>query len=177
MQTPAQDVVAVARGYSPLQVVFHWIVAALVTYQLLFHQGMKDAWDAVENGERLSSGDGNAASLHFAIGMTIFVLAFARLTLRFTKGAPPIDNPIPIVRVIAVTTHWLLYGFLFFMPITGFSAWFLGIGDAADWHEAGKLILIPLILLHATGALAEQFVFRTGALKRMLVPIHSAPQG
>ena len=37
------------RGYSPLQVTFHWVVAALVVYPLLFHEGRREPWDALKH--------------------------------------------------------------------------------------------------------------------------------
>lgn len=54
------------------------------------------------------------------------------------------------------------------MPLTGALAWFTGLELSAEIHELGRLILIPLIAVHALAALAEHFVFRTNALRRML---------
>jgi cytochrome b561 len=159
------------KGYSLLQIVLHWTIAALVIFQLLVHEGIEEAWDAREDGERASSADELGAAIHIAVGVTILALAMIRIIVRLTRGAPPIptQHPLPL-RLIAGATHLMLYGFIIIQPLSGASAWFLGIEDAADIHELGQLVIIPLVALHAAGALAEHFVFKTDALKRMLRP-------
>jgi cytochrome b561 len=161
----------VRSGYSLLQIVLHWTIAVLVIFQLLFHEGMEEAWDAREDGERATAGDELGAVIHVAVGVTILVLALIRLVVRLKRGAPPVppQHPLPL-RLVASATHLLLYGFIIVQPLTGAAAWFLGIEDAADVHELGRFVLIPLVALHAGGALAEHFVFRTDVLKRMLKP-------
>ena len=60
------------------------------------------------------------------------------------------------------------------MPLTGAVAWFGGFEISAEIHELGRLILIPLILLHIAGGLAEHFVFRNDTLMRMVRPTRSS---
>jgi cytochrome b561 len=52
----------------------------------------------------------------------------------------------------------------------GAIAWFGLIEDAGNIHSAAAPLLLPLIGLHTAGALAEHFVFRNDALKRMFIP-------
>ncbi len=159
------------RGYSLLQIALHWTIAALVAFQLLFHEGMEETWDAREDGERAAAADEAGAMLHIAVGATILVLALVRIVVRLTRGAPPVppQHPLPL-RLVASATHVALYGFLFLQPLMGAAAWFLGIEAAAEIHAFGPYVIIPLVTLHAAGALAEHFVFRTDVLKRMLRP-------
>ena len=159
------------EGYSLLQIVLHWTIAALVLVQLLFHEGMEEAWDAREDGDRVGAADEAGALLHIVVGASILVLALIRLAVRLTRGAPsvPRQHP-PLLRLIASATHVALYGFIVLQPLTGASAWFLGMEEAAEIHALGPYIIIPLVTLHAAGALAEHFVFRTNVLKRMLRP-------
>jgi cytochrome b561 len=159
------------RGYSFLQIALHWTIAALVLFQLLFHDGMEETWDALEDGERAAAADEAGAMLHIAVGASILVLALVRIVVRLTRGAPPVppQHPLPL-RLVASATHAALYGFLFLQPLAGAAAWFLGIEAAAEVHALGPYIIIPLVALHAAGALAEHFVFRTDVLKRMLRP-------
>ncbi len=54
--------------------------------------------------------------------------------------------------------------------MTGLAGWATNSETFAEFHEIGRLILIPLIGLHVLGALAEHFVFRNDTLVRMLRP-------
>jgi cytochrome b561 len=114
------------------------------------------------------------ATLHIAVGVTVLVLAIIRLAIRLTRGAPAAHDDKPaIVNWLGYATHFLLYGFIFAMPLTGALAWFFGIELSAEIHEIGRLILIPTIGLHVLGALAEHFVFKNDSLMRMLRPSSS----
>ncbi|MDB5473413.1 MAG: cytochrome b [Devosia sp.] len=154
-------------GYSRLQIFLHWSIAALVVFQLFFNQAMQHAFSNRLDGERLEQFDG--ALLHMIAGLTILALAIVRVTIRTTRGTPPAHKNIPaILNWLAHGTHMLLYGFIFAMPLTGAAAWFLGLEFAAELHEIGRLVLVPVIGFHVLGALAEHFVFRNNSLKRML---------
>lgn len=161
-------------SYSPLQVWLHWTIAGLVVFQLLVNDGMSDAWSAREDGEPLGDAAG-WAYLHIAVGVSVLLLAILRLTVRLRRGAPPVhrDKPAPLVW-LAYATHFLLYSFIFLMPLSGATAWFGGIENAADLHETLKTILIPIVALHVIGALTEHFYFRNDTLLRMLRPRHSS---
>lgn len=157
------------KGYSFAQVALHWLIAALVVFQLLVNEGVSDAYDGRLDGEPTS--DEGWAMLHVGAGLTIMALAMVRLAIRIVRGAPPLhrDKPGPLIW-LAGTTHVLLYGFILLMPLTGALAWFGLIESAGELHELGRWVLIPLVLMHAAGAMAEHFYFKNDSLVRMLRP-------
>jgi cytochrome b561 len=142
-------------------------VAALVILQVLFHDAMADYWDAVEADGAPVPGFG--VILHVVFGVTILVLALWRIALRRKHGAPPLPDSHPaVLKIVAHANHYLLYALLVAMPLTGASAFFLGIEDAADIHEAGRTLLLILVGFHVLGALVEHFVMKSNVLRRML---------
>jgi len=155
------------KGYSLLQIVLHWTIAALVIFQLLVNEDVQDAFKDRSDNEPIDGETG--ALLHIVVGLTIFTLAAFRLVLRFWRGVPEAHSTNPwLINFFGHAAHVLLYTFLFLMPLTGAIAWFTGLELSAELHELGRLVLIPLIALHALGALAEHFVFRTNSLTRIL---------
>jgi cytochrome b561 len=157
------------KTYSPLQIVLHWTMAALIVFQLLVNDGMERAYDDRMHGDPIESG--GAAILHIGIGITILVLAILRLSIRLTRGAPPAHNDKPAIFTWAgYATHFALYVFIFAMPLSGMAAWFGRVDAAAELHELGRLILIPAIVFHVIGAFYEHFVVRNDSLMRMLSP-------
>jgi len=161
------------NGYSLLQIVLHWTIAALIVFQLLVNEGIQDAFDDRLDGDPV--GDMAGAALHVGGGLLVLVLAVVRLAVRLTRGAPPAHDDKPaILNWIGYATHALLYVFIFAMPVTGAIAWFGGIELSGQLHEIGRFVLIPLIGLHVLGGLAEHFVFRNDSLMRMFRPDRSA---
>ena len=155
------------KGYSVLQIVLHWTIAALVIVQLLLND---DVQEAFRKRSETGQFDGEVGAIaHITVGLTIFALAIFRLAIRFWRGVPePHSTNPPLINFFGHAAHVLLYAFLFAMPLTGAIAWFTGLELSAELHELGRLILIPLILLHALGALAEHFLFHTHSLIRIL---------
>ena len=155
------------KGYSLIQIILHWVIAALVIFQLLVNEDMQHAFADRLDGEAMDGLGG--ALLHVSVGITILVLATIRLGIRVIRGAPaPYQDTPAILNWLGHATHVLLYGFLFFMPLTGAIAWFFGVEFSAALHEIGRLVLVPAIGFHVIGALAEHFVFRNDTLRRML---------
>jgi cytochrome b561 len=155
------------KGYSTIQIVLHWTIAALVIFQLFVNEAMQHAFSDRLDGERIDEMGG--ALLHIAVGIAILVLAAIRLVVRVMRGTPaPHQNTPALLNWLGHAVHILLYGFIFFMPLTGAIAWFFGVEFSAELHEIGRLILVPAIGLHVIGALAEHFVFRNDTLQRML---------
>ena len=159
----------VPRRYSRLQIVLHWGVAALIVMQLTINSDMQQAF-----AQRLSGGPLPAdfgAWFHAGIGVLVLVLAVLRVFVRTNRGVPsPPKGNHPLLNALSHGTHILLYGFLFFMPVTGGLAWFTGLELAALLHELGRLILIPAIFLHIGGAIVEEVVLDNRVFRRMTRP-------
>lgn len=154
-------------GYTTTQVVLHWTIAALIIFQLVINEAMQKAFDDRVDGDVIA--DFGGAALHITVGVTVLLLAIVRLFLRWRVGAPPPhDDKAAILIWAGNATHWLLYVFIFVMPITGLIAWAAKSEAFAEIHEIGRFLLIPLIGIHVLGALAEHFVFRNDSLTRML---------
>lgn len=159
----------VSRRYSRLQIALHWIIAALILVQLTINSDMQQAFAQRIAGGTLPANFG--AWFHAGVGTLILVLALLRLLVRTRRGVPsPPKGVHPLLNALSHGTHVLLYGFLFFMPITGALAWLAGIELAAVLHELGRLILIPAILLHIGGAIVEEVVLDNRVLRRMTRP-------
>lgn len=156
------------NGYSRAQVILHWLIAALILFQLLAHEGMEMAWRALRMGGEVS---GNPVP-HIIAGSAILILAAIRLVIRLRHGAPPHPAGQPAAfGILANVVHWGIYVLLFALPISGLVAWFGGVEPAAMAHAGPlRLALIGLVLLHIAGALVQQFVLRSGVLMRMLKP-------
>jgi cytochrome b561 len=158
-------IVAAPNTYSKTQIALHWIIAAMVFFQLIFNEGIEELWEARTEGSAL---DVQFANPHVVIGIVIAVLVLWRIWLRLSRGAPPAhaEEP-PALRLVAAATHILFYTLLLLMPLSGGLAWFGGVEQAARFHGLLEKVLIPLIALHVAGALAQHFIFRSNALKRI----------
>lgn len=152
-------------SYSRTQIILHWVIAALVVFQIVAHEGIAATWH-----ERLSGAIPNepTPNPHAIVGMLILVLTVWRLWLRFTRGVPALPaSEHPALKAVAAATHGLFYLLLVGMPISGAVAWFAGLQQPAIAHGLAEKVLIPLILLHIAAALAQHFWFRTDVLRRM----------
>ena len=157
---------AAPASYSRTQIILHWIIAALVIFQIVAHEGIAGIWR-----ERMTGAVPNepTPNLHAIVGILIFVLVLWRLWLRFARGVPALPaGEHPALKTVATLTHWLFYVLLIGMPISGAVAWFAGLPTPAVAHGLAEKVLIPLILLHVAAALAQHFWFKTDVLKRML---------
>lgn len=162
-------------GYTTTQIVLHWLIAALVIFQIVFGEDIVPAWRAFRRGVEADAADAFAANIHVVVGIAIFVLAIWRFGLRLRYGAPPAPaNESTLLKWLGMVTHIVLYLVIFGMPITGGVAWFGGIELASEIHEIGKPVVIIFVALHAAGALYQHFVSKSDVLMRMLKPGHRA---
>lgn len=158
----------VRTGYSGAQISLHWIIAALVIFQLIFGEDMSKAIKATERGVDLSPSQVLWADVHYYVGIAILVLILLRLTARFTWGAPPLLQQ-GWMRSAARTSHAAFYVLLLAAPGLGLLAYYLG-NPFGGMHSLCKPLLIALIGIHAAAALFHQFWIKDGTLLRMLVP-------
>lgn len=167
----------------------HWLTALLVFATLPI------AWVMVNLPKDATALSGALFMIHKSLGLTIWVLVILRLLWRAFHPAPPLERGLARWEVVtAHASHWLLYLFLFGMPISGYLL------SAASGHPVsyfglftlpglaknetlahvatlshvvtGQWALYALILLHV-GATTWHVAFRRdGVLNRMLPPQH-----
>lgn len=134
---------------------------------------------------------------HKSIGVTILLLAVARLIWRCRHPAPPIPSGWPRWAVPAAkTNHILLYVLLLGMPASGYlrsatdgrGISYLGLFNlpllpqdetvsrlALAIHHTGQWVVYALVVLHMFGTAWHVVVRRDGALDRMLPPQTGVP--
>ena len=158
-------------GYSAAQIVLHWVIAAMVIFQLVMGEEIAEAYRAYRQGGVADADEAFQSDIHVYIGLAVLVLALVRLALRITHGAPPLPAGQPWIQTaIAHLAHAVLYLAILAMPISGAVAWYLDVPLAGEIHELAKPVIIVTVLLHAAGALVQHFVKKTDVLTRMLRP-------
>jgi cytochrome b561 len=170
--------------YSNVNVIFHWVTAALVLFQIWLGLSFAD----MEHGPRRD----NLFTWHRTIGAIILLVILARLTYRLTNPPPPYPPQLPKwERVAGTWNHRLFYLLLIAMPIGGVVAvsglspvpdiTLLGglafpkipgiskeLGELAGGvHSAAAWLLMVLIVLHVAAALKHQFFDHNRAAGRM----------
>lgn len=158
------------EAYSRLQIALHWGTAGLILLQLVVNADIRAAFRGRLTGPGLEAGLDlpTGATVHLAAGLLILMMSVLRLALRLLRGpVPPPAGAHPLLIAAGEWAHRGLYALLFFMALTGAGAWFLRNEVAAILHDAGRLALIALILLHILGALVEHFVIGNRVIRRM----------
>lgn len=160
------------RGrYTPVGVAFHWIMAAVVIFQL------GTGWwiqRFLVGGEKLA-----AYALHSQIGLTLLVLGLLRLLWRLIVPGPINDADKPgLPSTIAHVTHGVFYALFTILPLSGWAMW-SAIQPARPLYLAG-LIPVPSMPFYD---LSRAWQFRVldwamdvhdfaGILLALLVPAH-----
>lgn len=179
--------------YSPVSLILHWGIAALILTQVL----LITAYEATEHTNELLSKE--FIGFHRSVGLTILVLTLARIGWRVANPAIPIPETTPRwQKIVARTTHVLFYVLLIALPLGGWAAssaaqrpieWF-GLftwpwlpvphdfplaGKLLDLHRLGVKALYVLLALHVFAALKHHFIDRDNVLHRMLPFIPRRP--
>ena len=169
------------QGFSPLQRLLHWLMAACVLAMLFIGVGMV----STVMPKYLT-----LVSIHRPLGIAILLLALSRLALRLRYGAPPLPPDLPEpMKLAAQSSHYFLYALMIGMPLIG-----LGMISAAaypvalfgGWHLPAILpqsdnlhtllwdahfylafAFFALILLHVAAALFHALVRRDGVFETM----------
>jgi len=173
-----------ADRWGPVSQAFHWIIVLLILGLAIVGLTMgelpktpKYFW---------------VYTAHKSTGLLVLALVIARLGWRLYAGKPePVPGTPTWQERIATITHWLLYGLILAMPISGWlydSAsglrpfrWYglfdvpkLSPPDEAlrnlshEVHEWGFWVLLALVVAHAGAAAYHHFFQRDATLVRML---------
>jgi cytochrome b561 len=165
---------------------FHWWTVLLIAAQVPLGLFMVRYGAATDFAEPT----GKLYDTHKLIGMTILLLALARLAYRLAHGAPP-DEPTlePWEKVVSHLTHWAIYALLIIVPLLGWLAISyygpfepfgiklpaLAAQDEAKatrvfmFHMWAAYALILLIGMHVGGALMHYVIKKDGVVARMWV--------
>lgn len=169
--------------YGLISQLFHWLVVLLILMQYAW------AW-RIDNAEgfRLRL---ELVTQHKTIGMAVLSLAILRLLWRLFNRPPALPGGMKGWELLlAKAGHWILYGLIFAMPLTGWlysSA--AGLGDFwwgpfnfpslvdpgerledlfGVMHQWLAVSLAGMAGIHVLAALRHQFVLKDGLMKRML---------
>jgi len=96
--------------YSSVAIILHWMIAALILANFLI--GLR--FDAVKG---LALFD--LMQWHKSIGITVLVLSCTRLAWRLFNRPPAVPGMPAWERRAAAATHWLFYGLIIGLPLTG----------------------------------------------------------
>lgn len=184
--------------YSPVAIVFHWTMAALVVCQLALGWWMGRA--------PVGAGKVGAHDLHYAIGLVMLVLVVGRGAWRLL--APPVINDADKPgweSLFAHIGHYLFYICLFGLPLSGWAMLsatsreaelsLLGLAPwplmpfqelaaerrwqieaVAEWMHFGLVVsLLLLIPVHVAAALKHHFIDRDDVFHGMLPIVPQRP--
>ena len=180
--------------YSPVGVAFHWIMAALVLFQIGW--GFWTDW-MMPGGDKVQ-----AYQIHSAAGLPILVLALLRGAWRIVIPGPENDaDGLGWQTNMAHVTHWLFYLCFFGLPLSGWVMWSsiaspgpLQLAGILPWpqvplgslavetrfevlqaaetvHRYLVILLLVLIPAHVGAALKHHFWSRHDVLRGMLPEI------
>ncbi|WP_425101226.1 cytochrome b/b6 domain-containing protein [Tropicibacter sp. S64] len=131
-------------------------------------------------------------SWHKTVGVGLFFLALVRIGWMLSQPKPaPLHPERRLETWLGETVHWVLYGALVLVPLTGWIHHAATTGFAPIWgpfgqdlpfvpkdenvahvfgvmHVLSKNVLIGSLLLHVAGALKHHVIDRDATLKRML---------
>lgn len=174
--------------YGSVERALHWAVAALLITGAVFGKVAYE-WP-YETSEALATKI-TLFSIHKTIGVSVFFLALIRIGWAITQPRPRPLHPERVWETrLASTVHWLLYGSLVLVPLSGWINHAAGSGTAAilwpfgqglpfvpkdpvlshrfgELHELFVKVLIVSLLFHILGTLKHVFIDRDHTLARM----------
>jgi len=172
--------------YGTVQKWFHWVTVGLMAVAL----PVGFVIGHIKDDSKMAF-----YAIHESAGLTLLIVALARLAWRLTHPVPPhpADMPAPM-RIAANAVHHTLYALLILQPILGFiatNAWgfpmrgataYLGFiqfpkimdtnealaGVVQTIHTIGGWSILVLLAAHIGGAIFHQAIRRDGTLLRMV---------
>ena len=178
-----------ATRYGSVTKSFHWLTALLIL--TVIPLGIIANGLPYETSEELAR-KAWLFSLHKTVGVTIFFVALARIGWAITQPKPaPIHAGRPVEHFLAEMVHWLLYGSLVLVPLSGWIHHASTEGFAPIWWPFGQdLFFVPKnpelaeftaglhivlervlavsLVLHIAGAIKHALIDKDETLSRML---------
>ncbi|MBO9408033.1 cytochrome b/b6 domain-containing protein [Shimia sp. R9_1] len=178
-----------AARYGSVAKTFHWLTALLIVSALAVGYFAHQA--PYEDSAQLAF-KATLFSLHKTIGLTAFLVAVLRILWAFTQPRPKLLNGDHKLEALAAeTAHWVLYGAMVLVPLTGWMHHAATTGFAPIWWPFGQslffipkdpvlaetlgalhyvfmLLLVLTLLAHIGGALKHAIIDKDKTLQRML---------
>lgn len=180
--------------YGSVTKTFHWLTALLILSNLPL------GWIAVSLAHKVEIAPSEALisrttflfSLHKTLGVTIFFVALARILWAMSQPKPGLLNGDRRLESLAAeTVHWVLYGSLVLVPLSGWVHHAASTGFAPIWGPFGQelpfvpkseslsaiastlhfilqWVLTGAIAAHVAGALKHHLIDGDATLRRML---------
>ncbi|MEL7090623.1 MAG: cytochrome b/b6 domain-containing protein [Pseudomonadota bacterium] len=176
------------NSYGTVAKSLHWLTALLIL--TLFPLGIIANEMPYDTSEQLAD-KAWMFSLHKTVGVTLFFVAVARILWAVTQPKPGLLHPDRKAETLAAeTVHWLLYGSLVVVPLSGWIHHAATTGFAPIWWPFGQnLPLVPKsetlagvmagahwvltkvlalsLILHIAGAMKHHVVDKDATLRRM----------
>lgn len=183
-----------ARSYGSVSKTFHWLTVLLILTAIPL--GIIANKLPYDTSEALAF-KAFLFSMHKTVGITAFFVALARIAWALGQPKPAGLHPERrLESFMAELVHWLLYGSLVLVPLTGWIHHASTSGFAPIWwpfgqnlplvpksealagltaglHIVFERVLVISIFLHIAGALKHHFIDKDDTLRRML-PGHTA---
>ena len=178
-----------SQRYGSVTKTFHWLTALLILSLIglgLFAEDLPYQTDAELARKAWFF------SLHKTLGVLAFFVALLRILWAVSQPKPGLLNADkPMESFLAELVHWLLYGSLVIVPLSGWIGHAAAAGFAPIWwpfgqglplvpksvgvehffgavHEISGKVLIGSLILHVAGAVKHHLIDRDATLRRML---------
>lgn len=193
-----------ADRFGSVSKTFHWLTALLILtlmpLGIVANNMAYELRSATGPSDELLAQTAWLFSLHKTLGVTVFFVALARIAWALRQPKPGLLHPDRKVESLAAeTVHWLLYGSLVLVPLSGWIHHAAASGFAPIWWPFGQgLPLVPKsegvaatfggvhwvltkvlavsLLLHVAGALKHHVVDKDATLRRMWFGNAAVPQ-
>lgn len=194
-----------SRSYGGVTKAFHWLTALLIFTVIPLGWIATDLAEQIRRPE-IAPSDADVAraallfSVHKTLGVAIFAVALARIAWALSQTRPGLLNGDRRIEATAAElAHWLLYGSLLLVPLTGWIhhaattgfapiLWPFGqslpfvpksqsvAGLFGGAHQVLVMVLIGALLAHVGGALKHLLIDRDYTLQRMLPGFGPGPR-
>lgn len=178
-----------AIRYGSVAKTFHWLTALLILSALIL--GFVAYRAPYEDSAQLAF-KATLFSVHKTVGLAAFFTALLRILWAFTQPRPKLLNGDHGLEAWAAeTAHWVLYGAMVLVPLTGWTHHAATTGFAPIWWPFGQslffvpkdptvaailggahflfmIVLVVTLLAHVGGALKHFVIDRDKTLQRML---------
>ncbi|MFK7834919.1 MAG: cytochrome b/b6 domain-containing protein [Sulfitobacter sp.] len=178
-----------AHRYGGVTKTFHWLMALLIL--TLIPMGWWANQLPYETDAQLAQ-KAWLFSLHKTLGVTAFFVAVLRILWALSQPKPGLLNADKKAESFAAElVHWLLYGSLVIVPLSGWISHAAAAGFAPIWwpfgqdlplvpksvgvehffaalHWVATKVLVASLVLHIAGALKHHVIDRDATLRRML---------